>query len=359
MARQHVHNRRAGRGSGGSSWISYSDIMAALVMVFVLFLVYSLYHYGEAIRIQTNQLEEQQNELNQKIIIIQGQEEALRSREDENDSLRLALNDREEALSAQTIILIGKQEELDDAKVTLAQRETDITALQQELEPLKEQLDALKLQLAAQKVELDNKEAKINAQAAALAHQADEINTMVGVRSEIVQELSGAMRSSNLNVAVDASGNIILETSVLFQTNSSKIAPEGEAMLRQFLPVYLDVLMQRQYANYLGAIIIEGHTDSDGTYIHNMELSLNRAREVAGYCLGIVNSRYRTQLEKLLTVQGRSESELIYDAYGQEDKEASRRVVFKFSMKDEEMVNQLNQILQQTYGDGAYQIDLQ
>ena len=46
MARQHVHNRRAGRGNSGSSWISYSDIMAALVLVFVLFLVYNLYQYN-------------------------------------------------------------------------------------------------------------------------------------------------------------------------------------------------------------------------------------------------------------------------------------------------------------------------
>ncbi len=358
MARQHVHNRRAGRGSGGSSWISYSDIMAALVMVFVLFLVYSLYHYGEAIRIQTNQLEEQQNELNQKIIIIQGQEEALRSREDENDSLRLALNDREEALSAQTIILIGKQEELDDAKVTLAQRETDITALQQELEPLKEQLDALKLQLAAQKVELDNKEAKINAQAAALAHQADEINEMVGVRSGIVQELSKAMRANNLNVAVDAGGNIVLENKELtFESDKATITLRGQEMLEKFIPIYLNVLMQ--HADFLGEIIIEGHTDSAGTYEHNLELSLNRAKSVASFCLGIEGGKYRKQLEKLLTVQGRSWSDLIYYDNGIENKEASRRVVFKFSMKDEEMVNKLNQILQQTYGDGAYQIDLQ
>ena len=358
MARQHVHNRRAGRGSGGSSWISYSDIMAALVMVFVLFLVYSLYHYGEAIRIQTNLLEDQRKVLaeQQQIVIIQ--QGKLDSQSAENDALRLALNDREEALSAQTIILIGKQEELDDAKVTLAQRETDIIALQQQLMPLQEKLTTLQLQLAAQQTELDAKEAQITAQAAALARQADEINTMVGVRSEIVQELSGAMRHSNLNVAVDTSGNIILETSVLFQTNSSKIAPEGEAMLRQFLPVYLDVLMQPQYKSYLGEIIIEGHTDSDGTYEHNMGLSLDRAEAVAGYCLTIVDSRYRSQLEKLLTVQGRSESDPIR-VNGHEDKEASRRVVFKFSMKDEEMVNQLNQILQQTYGDGAYQIDLQ
>ena len=34
MARQRIHNRRAGRGSSGTgaSWISYSDMMAALLL---------------------------------------------------------------------------------------------------------------------------------------------------------------------------------------------------------------------------------------------------------------------------------------------------------------------------------------
>ena len=36
-------------------------------------------------------------------------------------------------------------------------------------------------------------------------------------------------------------------------------------MLQQFLPVYLDVLLREEYADYLGEVIIEGHTDSDGT----------------------------------------------------------------------------------------------
>ena len=47
MARQRIHNSRAGHGAGnsGASWISYSDMMAALLLIFVLILSYSLYEY--------------------------------------------------------------------------------------------------------------------------------------------------------------------------------------------------------------------------------------------------------------------------------------------------------------------------
>ncbi len=343
MARQHVHNRRAGRGGGGSSWISYSDIMAALVMVFVLFLVFSLYHYGETIRIQTEELDRQRTELAEKQQIVIIQQAQIDSQTRELDELRITLGEREEELSAQTIILVGKMEELDNANATLAQQQTDI--------------NNLNLQLAAQQAELDSRQARIEAQEAALRQQSQQLNTMVGVRSEIVQELSGAMRSRNLNVTVDSSGSIILETSVLFSSGSSTITADGQSMLQQFLPVYLDVLMRPEYADFLGEIIIEGHTDSDGTYENNMTLSLNRANAVAAYCLQVVNPRYRDRFRSLLVVQGRSEADLIM-VNGVEDKERSRRVVFKFRLKDEEMVTQMNEILQQNYGDGAYQIVL-
>lgn len=335
MARQRVHNRRAGRGGGGSAWISYSDIMAALVMMFVLFLVYSLYNYSRTIQLQVDALNEQQVTLDAQADELARREGIIIVMQSELDSTSLALSQREEELSAQTIILIGKQEELDDAKATLAVQETEITRLN--------------LDLATRERQVAEQQDQLNAQAAALARQAEQINTMVGVRSEIVQELSGAMRASDLDVTVDSSGNIVLEAAVLFQSGSYQIAPEGEAMLKQFLPIYLRVLMQPEYSDYLGEIIIEGHTDSDGNYDTNMALSLNRARAVADYCLSIVDYRYRSQLQRLLTVQGRSESDLIY-VNGVEDKEASRRVVFKFSLRDEEMVEQLNQILQQTYG---------
>ncbi|MBR4711045.1 MAG: OmpA family protein [Clostridia bacterium] len=330
MARQQAHNRRAGRGGGGSSWISYSDIMAALVMVFVLFLVYSLYNYGSQIQTQKDELERQQS-----IVIV---------KQAENDQLRLSLDAKEKELSAQTIILIGKQEELDNAKATLAAKEADITRLQ--------------IDLATLNGQLLEREAVIASQERALREQSEKLNTMVGVRSEIVQELSGALSRNHLSATIDAGGNITLESSVFFEVNSYEIRADGKAMLNQFLPVYLEVLMRPEYRDFLGEIIIEGHTDSSGDYLKNLRLSQNRALAVAEYCLNTVSPVYRQNLQKLLTAKGRANSDPVYYEGTQiENPNASRRVVFKFSLKDAEMVQQMNTILQQTYGPGAMQIN--
>ena len=53
----------------------------------------------------------------------------------------------------------------------------------------------------------------------------------------------------------------------------------------------------------------------------------------------------RNKLEQILTATGRSESDLVY-VNGVEDPEASRRVEFKFSLRDADMIEEMKQILQ-------------
>lgn len=99
--------------------------------------------------------------------------------------------------------------------------------------------------------------------------------------------------------------------------------------------------------DYLGEIIIEGHTDTQGTYLVNLELSQERALSVATYCLQMP-SLSESQLEKLreiLTAKGKSYSDPIYNDDGTINMDASRRVEFKFRMKDSEMIDEIRDIL--------------
>ena len=330
MARQHVHNRRAGRGNGGSSWISYSDIMAALVLVFVLFLVYNLYHYNQLLTIKTRELEvqqslvmSQQSQLEEQAGILIIQQANLDAASAALAQAQLDLADREEELEAQTIILIGKMDELEEAKATLALKETELNSLQLQLSAQKELFDA----------------------------QTRQLEEMVGVRSSIVRELSQVLSRSNIAAQVDTNtGDITLDSKVFFQTNSAEIREDGKALLDRFVPVYLSVLLQDRYRDYVGEIIIEGHTDSSGTYLKNLQLSQNRALSVVEYCLSMssLTVQQRQLLQQILTAKGRSSNDLVYNADGSENMEASRRVEFKFTLKDAEMITEMNRILTMT-----------
>ena len=335
MARQHVHNRRAGRGGGGSYWISYSDIMAALVLVFVLFLVYNLYHYTITIETKQNQLNEQQILLDTQAAQLQEQEGILIIKQGELESaqaeveatriqlgrLQDDLASKSEELETQRIILIGKQQELDDANEALAAKEAELIALQAQLEQQQEDFE----------------------------RETESVGMLVGVRAEIIQELTVALAESGINASVDPStGDIVLESTVFFESNKSEIREDGKALLDSFLPVYLGVLLQPKYEDYLGEIIVEGHTDSTGDYIRNLKLSQDRALNVAVYCLGIVNREQRALMQNILTAKGRSSSDLIYNEDGTENRDASRRVEFKFSLRDAEMIDEMNRILTST-----------
>ena len=323
MARQRIHNRRAARGSsgGGASWISYSDMMAALLLIFVLILCYSLYQYFSMLEIKTKELDQQTAQLNLARNELDAKEKAIIIIQTDLETLQDTLTAKEEELDAANVILISREKELEDLQAVLALKQAD--------------LDAAK--------------AKLEEQQLALATQARRIDDLIGVKANIIQALSTSLNKANMKATVDPNnGDIVLDSAVFFETGKYTIKAEGQALLDRFVPVYLDVLLRPEYEDYLGEIIIEGHTDSSGSYDNNLKLSQERALQVALYCLNMpsLTQQQKTKLKQILTAKGRSYSDLVYDENGREDADASRRVEFKFSLKDSEMIDEMNRILE-------------
>ncbi len=315
MARQRIHNRRAGRGSSGTgaSWISYSDMMAALLLIFVLILTYSLWQYFTMLETKTKELNDQQIILDQQALDLQ--------------LARDELDDKE----ARLVIIQG---DLDDLKVKLDDQEKALSDLQ--------------IVLSAKEADLETATLKLQEQKDLLNAQALRIDNLIGIRTTMIRDLSTSLSAASLKAAVDPNtGDIMLDSAVFFETGRAEIRQEGKDLLDRFIPVYLDVLLRDEYADYLGEIIIEGHTDSSGSYESNLKLSQDRALQVALYCLRMpsLDSARKQQLQKILTAKGRSYADLIYNSAGLEDPQASRRVEFKFSLKDSEMIEEMNRIL--------------
>lgn len=329
MARRQKTGRGPRNGDSGAHWISYSDMMASLLLVFVLAVVYSVYQYYNMLDLKTQQLNEQQAQL---------------------DKATITLTQREEELEQANVTLMGKQEELAAIQIQLDQQENDLKAAQSALKTKEEEQAQLQLQLAEQADKLGAMQTVLEAQKAEMLTQQQRIDDLIGVRSQIIQALSQALTAANLRATVDsATGDIVLDSAVFFETNSSAIKDSGRELLARFLPVYLGVLTRPEYQDYVGEIIIEGHTDTAGSYISNLKLSQNRALSVAEYCLQLptLSASQVTLLQELLTAKGRSFSDPIYRADGTVDMDASRRVEFKFRLKDSEMIDEMNRILSQ------------
>ena len=188
-----------------------------------------------------------------------------------------------------------------------------------------------------------------------LAATKSELQDIVGIRTDIIQSLQVTLDESSMSVD-SQTGSITFSSDVLFRYNSATLTTESQKTLKEVIPKYLEVLLQEQYRGYIAEIIIEGHTDTDGDYLSNMELSYDRANSVAKFCLKEKNGLSKTQIEqlqKILTVNGRSYSNPIYEKgvngkpTTEIDMDASRRVEIKFRLKEDEMIDKIAEILSQ------------
>lgn len=440
--------RRTVSRETGSFWLSFSDMMSVLVLVFI-FVIFSMMlslvkqkeqlaktedQYAAAMqRMEASekelneketilatteaQLKDLTEELNGKTLILQQKEqelsdqaELIRSQQEEIDRTVIVLNDEKQALDEQLTAaetklkaLENSEKELEDNRVLiidlrkqLSDSESENTRLSQRIEMLKsnaeasqQEIDELLKAIEDKKAELDklgvdyqtlvsesenakkalsDAESRIDSQSAQLTEYEQQLDAyrdelqkkqgqleqMVGVKAQIVQQLSSALRKSGIDVSVDEqTGAIALPSQMLFTTNSATLSDGGRKYLRRFLPVYLDVLLSEDFRAYVAEIIIEGHTDSNGTYLHNLQLSQERALSVANYVLSdgfmgdalSLNASAKKTLLGLVTASGRSFSAPVLDANGDEDQNASRRVEIKFRLKDDETIAATEELL--------------
>ncbi|MGC2966067.1 OmpA/MotB family protein [Paraburkholderia aspalathi] len=65
-----------------------------------------------------------------------------------------------------------------------------------------------------------------------------------------------------------------------FAFGKSNLAPEQEAVLRQFVPEILTLANDNLGKRVLKRVVVEGYTDRTGTYLSNLNLSLQRSERV-------------------------------------------------------------------------------
>ncbi len=346
--------RRSNRKKGGGTdrqnvWRSYSDMMSGLLLLFVLIMAVCLMqaqkNYDEKLKEQAKQIQTQsaldasQSQVSEQADQLALQKEKLDDQAQELSDLQTRLNDQASQLTQQ-------ESELEDAQSALAQREAD-------LETSQAQIDSQAAQLAERDKALAASQALLDEQTTLMAEQQEKIDKIIGVKADLIAALNDEFQKNQIQVQIDSeTGAIVLESNVLFDFNESVLLEEGTQILSQVLPVYCDVLLSDEYIDYVAEIIIDGYTDTQGDYISNLELSQNRAFAVAEYLVSISSMNMSpesvsTLLEKL-TANGRSMSNPVLDANGNVDMDASRRVEVKFRLKDEEMIAQLQEMIEES-----------
>ncbi|GAA0494163.1 OmpA family protein [Salinibacillus aidingensis] len=177
------------------------------------------------------------------------------------------------------------------------------------------------------------------------------IDSLVGYERGMIEQLSMAFQQEGVDVQVDKeSGAIKFDSDLLFDYNKSDLKPEFKQQLKQIIPVYASVLLNEKNRDKIDAILIEGHTDSDGSYMYNLELSQDRAFSIVRYILSdeFGDFPHKDALREKISAIGKSESHPIL-VDGQEDMDQSRRVELKFRLSmNEQMEGVLSDLNEKT-----------
>lgn len=281
-----------------SYWQSYSDMMAALLLIFILIIAITLAIYKQK---QTD-LEVTQQQLS-------------------STQADLAMSEEE---------LKNYMAQLDDANTKVSMTQEELQAAYNSIAAKQEEVDATQEELRATKSQLQD---------------------IVGVRTDIIRALQESLDGSSMTVDAQ-NGSITFSSDVLFRYNSAVLTENSKNTLREVIPTYLSVLLQADYRPYIAEIIVEGHTDTEGGYGSNMELSFARANAVATFCQNSKNGLTDDQitaLQNVLTVNGRSYSSPVYkEGTSEVDMAASRRVEIKFRLKEDEMIEKINEVLNES-----------
>lgn len=162
----------------------------------------------------------------------------------------------------------------------------------------------------------------------------EEKALLIEKKESFLSELLFAFQKYNIDVKIDAvSGEIVLDSTVLFDTDKYEVTEKGKEILATFIQAYTSVACDEKYEDFISKILIEGHTDTAGSYSYNKTLSEKRANNVMEYCLSDdapIDDVIRAKFGKMVKAVGCSYDRPIMDASDKINMAASRRVTFRF-----------------------------
>ena len=181
-------------------------------------------------------------------------------------------------------------------------------------------------------------------------------DTKVNLNEDLHTEFLEDMKKWDASITKD--NTIVFHSpEVLFEVNKSAISEGFKAILDDFFPRYLKILISKKYKDNIQDMKVEGHTSNDWIssiskekiYLKNMQLSQKRAYMVLSYCYSLDNDlvkQNRLWLEKYFRANGMAFAKLKYKDINSTivDQKSSRRVEFSVQMKTEDKIYEVLKI---------------
>ena len=362
------------RDDSTNFWLSYADLMAGLLFVFILLIgaiVVKSIVLKSNLNSKENSLENslsmlllRDNEVQKlkKLLAIRTSElnasnyelliskDSLKLKTQELVNLNNILLSQNMKIDAFNDKIIVMQDLLNDSNTSISNLNKDIQEYENKVlvmsNSLSDKQNTLKLkdeELLTLLRAIEARETKYDQLVAKLQEQKSRIKNLTGIKIKVIAELK---HSLGKHVKIDEnSGSLSLSSNILFDKGSAQLKDSSKQELKKVFINYIGALTSnRNIKEHLDRIVIEGHTDSDGGYLFNLNLSQKRAYAVMNYLLTLDFTK-KNNIKPLLVASGRSYLDTLQYSSGKENKYASRRIEIKFRLKNDDAMNEIERIL--------------
>ncbi|BBB23856.1 conserved hypothetical protein [Isorropodon fossajaponicum endosymbiont JTNG4] len=285
-----------------SEWMSISDIMSGLMMVFLFITVTLLVTKNEEINQKQAEIEDRHQDI---IALKNAQKLLLESNDLKIDMARLALD-------------------YSRLKLKVKSDKNIVNSINEENRQLKKDIDILNDKIPR----FDNTQ-----------------------HNRVLENINKALHNEFDNDLIKWGATINNDNSIVFNnpkiyfdSASSEIKKEFKIILNDFFPRYIEIFANSSFSSYIKNIKIEGHTSSiwnfnrmtngrQESYFNHMELSQERANNVLKFCY-LGSLKYSSFLKSKLESSGLSFSQAVMKEDKKEDIDKSHRVTFRLIYED-------------------------
>ncbi len=235
-------------------WPAFTDMIATVVLI--LFFLVLVFYMEKIITMKT-----------------------LSALQDQLADTEIVLNEKTESLSETEKNLSISKLEIESNILNLKVLQSELEAGKDELKLAQESIDDQKHVIEESNLELADLRSKLEGIALL------RVDVLEKVKQSIEVELGNTNASGEALVTIGDNGNIIINESLVFDTDSSDVKDSGKELLDNLAIAFENVLSDDSVRENIDAISIQGHTDERASHEYNRELSAERAYNVVNYMM--------------------------------------------------------------------------
>lgn len=297
-------------------WPAFTDMISTVVLI--LFFLVLVFYMEKIITMKT-----------------------LSALKDQLADTEIVLNEKTESLQETEKNLSMSQLEIESNLLELKVLQTELEAGQDDLKLAEQSIEEQRLVIEQSNKELAELRSKLEGIALL------RVDVLDKVKRSIESELGEYNASGEPLVSIGDNGNIIINESLVFDTDSSDVKETGKVLLDNLAVAFENVLDNPEIRSNIDAISIQGHTDERASHEYNRELSAARAYSVVNYLMRS-NPTLADDYGQYFAASAYSEFRPLDLGTSDEAYAKNRRIEISVILKDSHIQNVINTYLQES-----------